>query len=71
MKSIHNYVQYRCNPNYRYSRMQGKKSRISNYGARYFNLFFKRRKSVLARHSMLKENVRYSLCDSQYWMGCA
>jgi len=67
MKSIHNYVQYRCNPNHRYSRIQ---NRIRKQGGRYFNLFFKRRMSV-ARYTMLKENVRYSLCESQYWMGCA
>ena len=67
MMSIHNYVQYRCNINPRYSRMH---CIVRKQGGRYLNLSFKRRMSVSV-HSILKENVRYTSCESQYWMGCA
>ena len=66
--SVHNYIQYRCNPNNKYSPMQGKKSRVS-YDAIYTKIDVKTRKARW--QPIFKENVGYTLNDSQYWLGCA
>ena len=68
MRSIHNYVQYRCNPNHKYSRLHCRISRLS-YNAIYTKIYVKTRKGKWQQ--VFKENVGYTLNDSQYWMGCA
>lgn len=68
MKSIHNYITYRCNPNQKYSRMQGKCSRISYEGI-YTKIDVKVRKARW--QPVFKQNVAFTLNESQYWMGNA
>lgn len=66
--TIHNYVQYCCNANLRYGRMQGKRSRLS-YNSLYTKIDIKMRKARW--QPVFKENVGYTLNDSQYWLGNA
>lgn len=66
--TIHNYVQYRCNANLRYGRMQGKRSRLS-YNSVYTKIDIKRR--VARWQPVFKENIGYILNESQYWLGNA
>ena len=65
--TIPNYVQYRCNANLRYGRMQGKRSRVSDE-ARYTNILLK---SKLKWYSILKESAGFSKNENQYWLGNA
>ena len=64
--TIHNYIQYRCNANLQYGRLQGKQSRLS-YNSLYTKIDIKIRKARW--HPVFKENVGYTLNDSQYWLG--
>ena len=66
--TIHNYIQYRCNANLRYGRMQGKRSRLS-YNSLYRKIDVKMRKARW--QPVFKENVGYTLNESQYWLGNA
>lgn len=68
MKSIHNYIQYHCNPNIKYGRLQGKRSRLS-YEALYTKIDIKIRKARWQQ--IFKENVNYTMNDTQYWLGNA
>ena len=68
MRSVHNYINYKCNPNNKYSQMQSEHSRV-RYSALYRKLDVKTR--VGKWKPVFKENVGYTLNDSQYWFGNA
>ena len=68
MKSIHNYITFHCNANLKYGRLQGKRSRLS-YDALYTKIDIKIRKARW--QPVFKENVGFTLNDSQYWFGNA
>lgn len=66
MRSIHNYIQYRCNPNHKYGRLQGKRCRVS-----YDGIYTKIDVDVKIGKwkSIFKESAGYVGNDNQYWMG--
>lgn len=66
MRSVHNYINYKCNPNSKYSPMKSEYDRIT-YNGSYKKISVKIRKA----EPVLRENFGYCFNNTQYWMGNA